>query len=120
MAETRNRKQLKHSLIISSKNGHVHSFKFPKLLDPDVNWDKDQLCDVLHWIRQGLRILIELIWGAIPLIGAIWIVFSWHSGRFLIIKGTTLISPYAGGLPGTKEKVLPERSRADVPGLSTD
>lgn len=71
------------------QNGHVPPFKFSKLLDPDVNWEKDQLCDVLHWIRQGLGVLLGLIWGAVPLIGAIWIVV------FLVISSGVVYGYYA-------------------------
>ncbi|CAA6661742.1 unnamed protein product [Spirodela intermedia] len=55
-------------------NGHVLPFKFANLLDPEASWDKDQLGDALHWIRQVLGLVCGLLWGAIPLVGAIWIV----------------------------------------------
>ncbi|THU53614.1 hypothetical protein C4D60_Mb10t16290 [Musa balbisiana] len=55
------------------QNGHALPSKFAKLLDPEASWDKDQLGDVLHWIRQGLGLACGLLWGAIPLVGAIWI-----------------------------------------------
>lgn len=35
---------------------------------------QDQLGDVLHWIRQVAGLMCGLIWGAIPLVGAIWIL----------------------------------------------
>ncbi|XP_073291715.1 uncharacterized protein [Primulina huaijiensis] len=53
-------------------NDHISAFKITKLLDPDASWDKDQLADVLHWIRQALALIFGLIWGAIPLVGGIW------------------------------------------------
>ncbi|KAH6765655.1 Rab5-interacting family protein, partial [Perilla frutescens var. hirtella] len=56
------------------QNGHLSPFKLAKLLDPDASWDKDQLGDVLHWIRQALGLLCGLIWGAIPLVGGIWFI----------------------------------------------
>uniref|UniRef100_A0A6V7QUC4 Rab5-interacting protein n=1 Tax=Ananas comosus var. bracteatus TaxID=296719 RepID=A0A6V7QUC4_ANACO len=56
------------------QNGHALPSKFAKLLDPDATWDKDQLGDVLHWIRQVLGLVCGLVWGAVPLVGAIWIV----------------------------------------------
>ncbi|MQM00079.1 hypothetical protein Taro_032811 [Colocasia esculenta] len=55
-------------------NGHVPPFKLAKLLDPEAPWDKDQLGDVLHWIRQVLGVFCGLVWGSVPLVGAIWIV----------------------------------------------
>ncbi|KAJ8478844.1 hypothetical protein OPV22_022571 [Ensete ventricosum] len=55
------------------QNGHALPSKFAKLLDPEASWDKDQLGDVLHWIRQVLGLACGLLWGAIPLVGAIWI-----------------------------------------------
>lgn len=45
-----------------------------KLLSRDVDWDREQLGDVLHWVRQGLALVAGLIWGAIPLTGAFWLV----------------------------------------------
>ncbi|XP_074366473.1 uncharacterized protein LOC141707292 isoform X1 [Apium graveolens] len=67
-------KQVNTSNQQQHQNGHFSPFKFAKLVDPDASWDKDQLGDVLHWIRQIVALLCGLIWGAIPLIGGIWIV----------------------------------------------
>ncbi|KAI3429082.1 uncharacterized protein J3R85_008726 [Psidium guajava] len=53
---------------------HLSPFKLAKLLDPEASWDKDQLGDVLHWIRQVVALVCGLLWGAIPLVGGIWIV----------------------------------------------
>lgn len=55
------------------QNGHLSPFKLAKLLDPEASWDKDQLGDVLHWIRQVVALVCGLLWGAIPLVGGIWI-----------------------------------------------
>ncbi|ONK67746.1 uncharacterized protein A4U43_C05F3350 [Asparagus officinalis] len=71
------------------KNGHVIPFKLAKLLDPDAPWDKNQLCDVLHWIRQALGLLFGLLWGAIPVVGAIWIVV------FLVLSSGIIYGYYA-------------------------
>ncbi|KAH9661475.1 respirasome complex assembly factor 1 [Citrus sinensis] len=57
-----------------ANGGHLSPFKFAKLLDPDASWDKDQLGDVLHWIRQVVALVCGLLWGSIPLVGGIWIV----------------------------------------------
>ncbi|XP_072997128.1 uncharacterized protein [Typha latifolia] len=56
------------------QNSHVLPSKFAKLLDPEASWDKDQLGDVLHWIRQVVGLFCGLLWGAVPLVGAIWIL----------------------------------------------
>ncbi|OVA16524.1 Rab5-interacting [Macleaya cordata] len=56
------------------QNGHIFPFNFTKFLDPEASWDKDQLGDVLHWIRQALGLICGLLWGAVPFVGAIWIV----------------------------------------------
>ncbi|KAJ6820109.1 uncharacterized protein M6B38_399380 [Iris pallida] len=72
------------------QNGHAAlPFKFTKLLDPEASWDKDQLGDVLHWIRQVVGLLCGLLWGAIPLVGAIWIVL------FLVISSGIIYGYYA-------------------------
>ncbi|KAK9126971.1 hypothetical protein Scep_015817 [Stephania cephalantha] len=70
-------------------NGHASPFAFSKLLDPDASWDKDQLGDVLHWIRQALGIAFGLLWGAVPLVGAKWIVL------FLVLSSAIIYSYYA-------------------------
>ncbi|XP_021716129.1 uncharacterized protein C20orf24 homolog [Chenopodium quinoa] len=56
------------------QNGHASPFKLGKLFDPDVSWDKDQLGDVLHWTRQIVGLVCGLIWGAIPLVGGVWLI----------------------------------------------
>lgn len=71
------------------QNGHLSPFKFAKLVDPEASWDKDQLGDVLHWIRQIVALVCGLIWGAIPLTGGLWIV------AFLVISSAIIYSYYA-------------------------
>ncbi|KAB5520330.1 hypothetical protein DKX38_024649 [Salix brachista] len=85
------------------QNGHLSPFKLAKLLDPEASWDKvllslslplsiqtlDQLGDVLHWIRQFVALVCGLLWGAIPLVGGIWI------GLFLLISSGIIYVYYA-------------------------
>lgn len=71
------------------QNGHLSPFKLAKLLDPDASWDKDQLGDVLHWIRQALGLLCGLIWGAIPLVGGIWFIL------FVVLSTAIIYAYYA-------------------------
>ncbi|KAK4408595.1 hypothetical protein Sango_0440500 [Sesamum angolense] len=55
------------------QNGHLSPFKLAKLLDPDASWDKDQLGDVLHWIRQALALEYRnLVLRTIVINGALW------------------------------------------------
>ncbi|URE10682.1 Rab5-interacting protein (Rab5ip) [Musa troglodytarum] len=84
------------------QNGHPLTSKLASLLDPEASWDKvrsvlganrgcirvffslvkDQLGDVLHWMRQVLALACGLLWGAIPLGGATWIVVcEGHNSR---------------------------------------
>ncbi|XAR60604.1 hypothetical protein NMG60_11034043 [Bertholletia excelsa] len=70
-------------------NGHFSPFKFTRLFDPDASWDKDQLGDVLHWIRQVVALICGLLWGAIPLVGGIWIIL------FLAISSGIIYGFYA-------------------------
>lgn len=72
----RERKSAKFNLQEQQQqqNGHLSPFKFAKLFDPDASWDKDQLGDVLHWIRQVVGLVCGLLWGAIPLVGGTWII----------------------------------------------
>lgn len=71
------------------QNDHLSPFKFAKLLDPEASWDKDQLGDVLHWIRQVLALVCGLLWGAIPLVGGIWIIV------FLLVSSGIIYCYYA-------------------------
>ncbi|XP_047312150.1 respirasome Complex Assembly Factor 1-like [Impatiens glandulifera] len=68
---------------------HISPFKFAKLFDPEASWDKDQLGDVLHWIRQVVAILCGLLWGTIPLVGGLWIIL------FLVISSGIVYGYYA-------------------------
>jgi hypothetical protein len=36
---------------------HLSPSKLANLFDPDASWDKDQLGDVLHWIRQVVGLI---------------------------------------------------------------
>ncbi|KAI3760493.1 hypothetical protein L1987_50888 [Smallanthus sonchifolius] len=71
------------------QNGHLSPSKFAKLLDPEASWDKDQLGDVLHWIRQIVALVCGLLWGAVPLVGGIWLV------AFLLISSGIIYGYYA-------------------------
>ncbi|MBA0604782.1 hypothetical protein Godav_017423, partial [Gossypium davidsonii] len=62
-----------NALQSQHENGHFPPFKVAKLLDPEASLDKDQLGDVLHWIRQVVALFCGLLWGAIPVVGGIWI-----------------------------------------------
>lgn len=37
---------------------------------------QDQLLDAVHWIRQAVGLVCGLLWGAVPLVGAVWIALS--------------------------------------------
>ncbi|CAI9108113.1 OLC1v1007637C1 [Oldenlandia corymbosa var. corymbosa] len=71
------------------QNGHLSPFKLAKLFDADASWDKDQLGDVLHWIRQVVGLLCGLLWGAIPLVGGIWIIL------FLVLSSGVIYGYYS-------------------------
>ncbi|KAL5709571.1 hypothetical protein ACHQM5_020246 [Ranunculus cassubicifolius] len=71
------------------QNDDVSPFSWSKILDPEASWDKDQLGDVLHWIRQGVGLICGLIWGAIPVTGALWIV------AFLVLSSAIVYGYYA-------------------------
>ena len=71
------------------QNGHLSPSKFAKLFDPEASWDKDQLGDVLHWIRQVLGLACGFLWGSIPLVGGIWFII------FLALSTGIIYSYYA-------------------------
>ncbi|KAJ7543777.1 hypothetical protein O6H91_09G052200 [Diphasiastrum complanatum] len=61
-----------------------------KLSSADAaDWDREQLGDVLHWIRQVIGLICGLIWGAIPLTGAIWILV------FLVLSSGIIYGYYS-------------------------
>jgi hypothetical protein len=53
--------------------GHAVPSKLARYLDPEASWDKDQLLDAVHWIRQAVGLACGLLWGSVPLVGAVWI-----------------------------------------------
>ncbi|XP_062230515.1 uncharacterized protein LOC133928275 [Phragmites australis] len=63
----------KQSRALARNGGHALPSKFARYLDPEASWDKDQLLDAVHWIRQAVGLLCGLLWGAAPLAGAVWI-----------------------------------------------
>ncbi|CAL0329143.1 unnamed protein product [Lupinus luteus] len=71
------------------QNGHLSPSKFAKLFDPEASWDKDELGDILHWIRQLLGLVCGLIWGSIPLVGGIWFTI------FLVMSSGIIYGYYA-------------------------
>ncbi|XP_022148492.1 uncharacterized protein C20orf24 homolog [Momordica charantia] len=71
------------------QNGHLAPFKLAKLFDSEASWDKDQLGDVLHWIRQAVAVVLGLLWGSIPLVGGIWFII------FLVISTSIVYGYYA-------------------------
>jgi len=50
----------------------AHS-KWAKAFTRDSQWSKSELTDVIYWLRQVFSIVIGLLWGLIPLKGAIGI-----------------------------------------------
>ncbi|CAM8958493.1 hypothetical protein QQ045_018110 [Rhodiola kirilowii] len=70
------------------QNGHISPFKLAKLFDSEASWDKDQLGDVLHWIRQVVGLVSGLFCGAVPLVGGIWILV------FLTLSSAIVYSYY--------------------------
>ncbi|RDX79215.1 hypothetical protein CR513_40393 [Mucuna pruriens] len=82
-------KSVKFNHQQSHQNGHLSPSKFAKLFDPEASWDKDQLGDVLHWIRQVLGLACGFLWGSIPLVGGIWFIL------FLVLSTGIIYSYYA-------------------------
>ncbi|KAL5991904.1 hypothetical protein ACLOJK_012815 [Asimina triloba] len=80
--------KVKHPKIPNGQN-HDSPLKLSRFLDPEASWDKDQLGDVLHWIRQVVALTFGLIWGVIPVVGAIWIVV------FLVLSSGIIYGYYS-------------------------
>ncbi|KAE9593259.1 putative rab5-interacting protein family [Lupinus albus] len=71
------------------QNGHLSPSTFAKIFNPEASWDKDQLGDVLHWIRQLLGLVCGFLWGSIPLVGGIWFIL------FLVMSSGLIYGYYA-------------------------
>ncbi|KAL0533657.1 hypothetical protein IC582_027698 [Cucumis melo] len=82
-------KTMKVNSQLQHQNGHLPPFKLARLFDPETSWDKDQLGDVLHWMRQSVALVCGLLWGSIPLVGGIWFIL------FLVISTTMIYGYYA-------------------------
>ncbi|KAK6935834.1 ER membrane protein complex subunit 6-like [Dillenia turbinata] len=73
MKEAKSAKSSKQSKE-QTQDDHVSHLRSSKFFDPDASWDKDELGDVLHWIRQIMGIIFGVLWGAIPVVGGLWIL----------------------------------------------
>ncbi|XP_010521853.1 PREDICTED: uncharacterized protein C20orf24 homolog [Tarenaya hassleriana] len=73
------------------QSNHLGASKFAKLFDPEASWDKDQLGDVLHWIRQVVGLVCGLLWGAMPLVGGLWILLFLAVSSGIVYSYYTLI-----------------------------
>ncbi|XP_022998338.1 uncharacterized protein C20orf24 homolog [Cucurbita maxima] len=82
-------KSIKVNSQLQHQNGHLPPFKLANLFDPEASWDKDQLGDVLHWMRQSVALVCGLLWGSVPLVGGIWFIV------FLVISTTMVYGYYA-------------------------
>ncbi|XP_019414060.1 PREDICTED: uncharacterized protein C20orf24 homolog [Lupinus angustifolius] len=80
------------------QNGHLSPFKFAKLFDPEASWDKDELGDILHWIRQLLGLVCGFFWGSIPLVGGVWFTI------FLVMSSGIIYGYYASILKVDEEE----------------
>ncbi|XP_076930277.1 uncharacterized protein LOC143595003 [Bidens hawaiensis] len=89
MKDRRSMKKSAKLNLEDQNGGHLAPSKLAKLLDPEASWDKDQLRDVLHLIRQILALVCRLLWGAVPLVGSIWLV------TFLLISSGIIYGYYA-------------------------
>ncbi|XP_024398463.1 uncharacterized protein [Physcomitrium patens] len=61
-------------LKAEKQDGDTSLSGLQKLIKGDASWDRDQLGDVLHWIRQAIALVCGVLWGAIPLTGFLWIL----------------------------------------------
>jgi len=63
--------------------------KWQKALSTNAKWTKTELGDVIHWLRQALAIACGLIWGLVPITGAIGIL------SYLLLSFITLFVYYS-------------------------
>lgn len=72
-----------------SAEGDSIASLFQKLARKDATWDRDQLGDVLHWLRQAIALVCGIVWGLIPLVGFGWIVV------FVALSSATMYGVYS-------------------------
>jgi len=60
-----------------------------KLRKKDASWDRDQLGDVLHWLRQAFALVFGIFFGLMPLTGFLPIV------SFLVLSSGAMYAVYA-------------------------
>lgn len=59
------------------------AYHVSRLLDRERDWERDEVLDVLHWMRQILGLSLGIVWGAIPLVGGLWLL--------LFVVGTSIL-----------------------------
>ncbi|CAM6072686.1 unnamed protein product [Sphagnum tenellum] len=59
------------------------------IIDLSKKEESDKLGDVLHWLRQATALLCGVVWGVIPLTGAIWLLF------FLVLSTGVVFGYYS-------------------------
>lgn len=62
---------------------------FKKLMNRNLFWDRDQLGDVFHWLRQAIAVICGIVWGLIHLTGVGWIIV------FLTLSSAIIYGVYA-------------------------
>lgn len=75
---------------------------FSKALVKNADWqDKDDLLDVLYWGRQGLSLILGIIWGILPITGIIgiglYLAISTFAGHYYITNYQSVSILYSLG-----------------------
>jgi len=52
-------------------------------------WNKEDLQDVIFWLRQGIAVIVGLVWGLMPMYGLVGIL------SFAVINAASLYLYYA-------------------------
>lgn len=72
-------------------SGELSQFSVYKWIDKDASWEKEELFDALHWIRQVVALLCGILWGFIPLVGSFWIVLFLALSSAIVYGYYTLV-----------------------------
>eukprot|EP00002_Diphylleia_rotans_P018661 TRINITY_DN3611_c0_g1_i1.p2 TRINITY_DN3611_c0_g1~~TRINITY_DN3611_c0_g1_i1.p2 ORF type:complete len:115 (-),score=32.04 TRINITY_DN3611_c0_g1_i1:238-582(-) len=80
--------------------------KWKKAITPGESWEKEELLDAIYWSRQIFSLFVGILWGVLPLTGAMGLSgFFVASVLFVIVYTTKFLGIYEDDFGGRGELV---------------